>query len=242
MAVTMSLHRNGHPLRLALVLLVGVVLLPAAAWVSEDDFMPVRAIRITGDATHVDVARLQTRLAAAVDGNFLFLDLARLGRAAEALPWVAGAEVRRIWPDTLEVVLRERVPVARWGEDALLDEHGEVFRPQSLPSLPALPRLEGPPGSAARVRVTWERLNEALADSGLRMATLAMNDRRAWHGTLDNGIRLQLGRGDPVERVRRFAAVYPRILAPRADEIERIDLRYPNGLAVRWREDTTDIQ
>ncbi len=242
MAVPMSIHRNGHPLRLALVLLAGVAVLPAVVWLSDEDVMPVRAIRITGDASHVDVARLQTRLAAAVDGNFLFLDLARLSRAAEALPWVAGAEVRRIWPDTLEVVLRERVPLARWGEDALLDEHGEVFRPQPLPSLPALPRLEGPPGSAARVRATWERLNEALAGSGLRMVTLAMNDRRAWHGTLDNGIRLQLGRGDPEQRVARFAAVYPRILAPRADEIEQIDLRYPNGLAVRWKRGTTEGQ
>ncbi len=240
MAVALRQTRLGRPLkRTAMALLAAVVVLPLAAWVSDEAFMPVTTIRITGDAPHVDVARLKARLAAAVDGNFLFLDAQRVSRAAEALPWVAGAQVRRIWPDTLEVVLRQRVPAAWWGEDGLLDNEGVAFRPRHLPALD-LPRLAGPAGSERHVLDTYRRLTAPLETVGLRLTALRQNARRAWQGILDNGIRLQLGRGDPLPRIRRLVAVYPRVLAPQAARIDGIDLRYPNGLAVRWKDNDTD--
>ena len=237
MAVAVNMPRPHRPLRWVLAALALVALVPAGAWLGRADVLPVTTIRITGDAPHVDVERLKARLAAAIDGNFLTFDARRVSRAAEALPWVAGASVRRVWPDTVEVVLRERVPLARWGDGALMDEEGVVFRPGRLPpDVDRLPRLAGPAGSEQTVLETYRRLNGHLAPLGLALVALEQNARRAWRARLDNGIRLQLGRGTPDARLQRLAAVYPRILAPEAARIDSIDLRYPNGLAVRWKD------
>ena len=37
----------------------------------------------------------------------------------DALPWVERADVRKQWPDTLEVQLQEHEPFAFWGQDRL---------------------------------------------------------------------------------------------------------------------------
>jgi cell division protein FtsQ len=39
-----------------------------------------------------------------------------------------------------------------------------------------------------------------------------------------------------VEKMRRFVSVYEKALKEHNTNIARVDLRYPNGLAVAWRE------
>ena len=44
------------------------------------------------------------------------------------------------------------------------------------------------------------------------------------------------GRDQLVEKMRRFMRLYDQVLKAQMDNIARIDLRYPNGLAVAWRD------
>ena len=48
--------------------------------------------------------------------------------------------------------------------------------------------------------------------------------------------QLLLGRGNLVEKMRRYIAIYDKTLKDQITNIARIDLRYANGLAVGWRE------
>ena len=44
-----------------------------------------------------------------------------------------------------------------------------------------------------------------------------------------------LGREQGMQRIQRFVAFYPALLAARADNVRAVDLRYPNGIVLRWR-------
>ena len=46
------------------------------------------------------------------------------------------------------------------------------------------------------------------------------------------------GRDHLIEKMRRFAVVHEKELKEQIDKIERVDLRYANGLAVAWRAPT----
>lgn len=48
--------------------------------------------------------------------------------AIARLPWVESAQVRKRWPDVLEVHVTEHKPFARWGADRMLSEQGRLFR------------------------------------------------------------------------------------------------------------------
>ena len=56
-----------------------------------------------------------------------------------------------------------------------------------------------------------------------------------WQVELNDGFRVALGREDLAARLGRFLAVHREVLVDRAAEVEWIDARYMNGVAVRWR-------
>jgi len=60
-----------------------------------------------------------------------------------------------------------------------------------------------------------------------------VSPRRAWQLKLDSGLTLELGREQIESRIGRFVAVYERAVAPLAQQVEYVDLRYANGFAVR---------
>lgn len=50
-------------------------------------------------------------------------------------------------------------------------------------------------------------------------------------------LTLRLGKEDVEQRLRRFLAVYPDAFEDQLLQVDKVDLRYPNGFAVEWRED-----
>ncbi len=72
-----------------------------------------------------------------------------------------------------------------------------------------------------------------LAPVGRVPVQLRLSERRAWELELDNGAVLELGRQDLAARLGRFTTAYQRTLARLPARAYRIDLRYPNGFALR---------
>jgi len=194
---------------------------------------PVRTVRFAGDLARVGEPALRQAVAPWLDSGVLGVDLPRLRAAVEALPWVARASVRRVWPAAVVIHIDEQRPVAAWGDTELLSAGGERFRPAERPA--GLPRLVGPDGSHAQVLERYRSLQRALVEAELELAALSLDARRAWQARLAGGVVLELGRQDIDARVARFAAAWPRLVAGRGGQTPvSADLRYPNGLAVRW--------
>lgn len=201
---------------------------------------PVAKIQIEGATRHLDKQSIAHGLVAAIDAPLLDLDLARLRTQLISDPWVHDASISRQWPPALKVNLVEEVPVARWGDKGLLNHQGDIFWPELKPEYRHLPMLSGPAHETVRIMEEFHDLNRLFAGSGLRLAGLSLEARGAWTLELDNGVRVVVGREHLMARLRRFLTVYQLELAPRADQIEQIDIRYTNGIAVRWRAEEKD--
>jgi len=173
-----------------------------------------------------------------VSGGFFTIDLRRVEAAVEALPWVYDVSLRRQWPDTLELRVTEQVAIARWGDEALLNQYGELFSPpvESFPG--GLAVLHGPVGQQRELIARFIKVSELLKGAGLRPRALVEDERRAWRLTLDSGVEMLLGREEMLARLERFVTVYPQTLARKAEALARVDLRYTNGFAVAWRAET----
>lgn len=228
--------RGGTTLRALAGVLALALLLAAAAWWLRGTEWPISVVRIDGDMAHTDPPAVERVVTRHTDGaGFFRLDLDALRADLEALPWLRAASLRRVWPDTLQVEVREHVAAARWNGQALISTAGTVFRPAALPGLD-LPRLAGPEGHGATMLQRLQALDRRLQPLGLAVRGLHQDARRAWRVELDNGVALRLGRGALERRLDRFVAVWPAVLARQSGRIEAVDLRYPNGFAVAWRE------
>ena len=191
---------------------------------------PLREVRIDGELANVTREQLETLAKREVKGNFFTLDLGEARAAFATLPWVRKVEVRRQWPDRLEVALEEHAPLARWGNAALVNTHGEVFTAAFEGNLPL---FEGPEASAKEIAIQYGYFQRRLATIGQVPVEVRVSPRRAWQVRLANGLTLKLGRERIEARLDRYIAVYDRTISRLHRKLDYVDLRYPNGFAVR---------
>ena len=194
--------------------------------------LPIRHVRIDGDLTNLDRRELEHAVADVARGGFFTIDLQKVWAAARGLPWVGEVRVRRVWPDGLRIGVKERVAVARWGEDGLLTASGEVFRP-AVSTIPQnLPRLAGDNDLAPEVLRAYGEISRQLAPLGLELRELKRDPRGGWWLGLAGGPAVAIG-AEPMERsLRRFVRLYPELASRGGGRLLRVDLRYPHGLAV----------
>lgn len=202
----------------------------------EPGAFPLRQVRVEGELRNLTEAELQPLAQACLGQNFFVANLDELRVALAADPWVEEVAVRRGWPDTVEIRLRERVAFGYWGERGeMVDVNGNRFRPTAPRQPGPWPRLMGPEGREKALIKAWRDIRAKLDPLGLTLVKLTQDERRAWWLTFDGGLEVYLGRERFEERLQRLAQVYPRVLAAQADRIAVVDLRYGNGFAVRWK-------
>ena len=193
-------------------------------------------VAVEGATRHIDKSAVEQGLWREVNAPLLDIDLQQLHESLVTQPWINEASIKRSWPAALEVELTEEVPVARWGGRGLLNHEGDIFWPELKPEYASLPRLNGPAHETVRIMQQFHDLSQLFSRSGLRIIGLDLEARGAWNIELDNGIHIIAGREELMPRLRRFLDVYAAQLADRADEVVEVDIRYTNGVAVRWRE------
>lgn len=198
--------------------------------------LPVQRISVTGALEHTQAQAVQDIVQPGLAGGFLNADLQQIRRELEGLPWIYEATVRRRWPAALEIHVVEETPIARWGESGFLNHQGGVFHSSKSGDWDSLPLLTGPEGSAPSLMTKYQRLAELLAPLNLSVEQLAVDDRGQMEAVLAGGVQLVLGGDEFLVRMRRFIRIYSSELAARQNEIERVDLRYENGMAVAFRE------
>lgn len=202
--------------------------------------LPLRVVQVENAVRHVTAGQVAEQLDGRVSGNFFGADLAEVRAALEALPWVRRVEVRRAWPDRIVVRIEEHVAFARWTDHRLVNTFGELFT-GSADADARLPLLGGPPGSEREVAERYRVFSELLAPIGADPRSVVLSPRQAWQIGVKlpdrPALTLDLGRDQPKqpvnERLARFVAVYPTTVGKLASHIDYVDLRYPNGFALR---------
>jgi cell division protein FtsQ len=192
---------------------------------------PLRHVEVQGDLKHVTYQQVSYIVTREFKGNFFTLNLNQVTQGFQKLPWVRSASLRRQWPDKLVVTLEEHTALARWAQGGLVNTRGEVFQAASDSTLPV---FSGPEGSAGEMTAQYQTFKATLAPLHLEPVQLTLNDRRAWDMKLNNGLVVALGREQVVGRLAKFVRNYDGTVALMPRQVAYVDLRYPNGFAVRF--------
>lgn len=229
----------------ALLGLAALVLLSAGLWwLTQRPLFHLKVIKIDGvpevPLRRVNALTVRSTALPRIQGNFFTANLDVVRAAFESVPWVRKATVRREWPNTLLVRIEEHQPLGTWGQDGrLVSAKGDVFTANldEAEEDGELPEFAGPEGSAPEVVARYAALQQWFAPLKLVPEAVQLSGRYAWIVRLDNGISVELGREQNAstlqDRVRRLVSVYPQLAERLQDRIESIDMRYPNGLALK---------
>jgi cell division protein FtsQ len=191
---------------------------------------PLREVRVEGGLSHVNREQIKLIVAKHLKGNFFTLNLERTRDAFEKLPWARSVSVRRRWPDQIVVGIEEHQALARWGNLALVNTHGELFHAASDAVLPV---FYGPGDGVLEVTKGYAQFEKTLRMANMNIAQLKLSPRRAWEIKTQDGMQIALGRVDMEKRLEKFAKGYVTTLSHLNVKVTYADLRYPNGFAVR---------
>lgn len=195
---------------------------------------PIARVEVRSTFNYLERGDVEKRLAPWLVNRFFYLDLEKMRRAVMDMPWVREASLRREWPDTLIVRLEERKPIARWQDDGLIDEDGEVFRPGSLEAFSKLPKLAGLEDRSQDVMQQYLAFSQVIRPLGVTVRELRLSTTYSWWLKVDH-VDVNLGRDRRMERLQRFIRLYHARLDDRWQDVKRVDLRYLNGASVAWK-------
>ncbi len=192
----------------------------------------VEDVRVSGNqhTSEIDILQLL-----GLDGStsLLGLDIAAARQALSELPWVESAEVRKVYPSTVEVVLRERQAYGIWqhGNDlSLIERSGSVIAPLRDNKFASLPLFVGRDAETAAAAID-EEFSQWPAIASRVKAFVRVGGRR-WDVHLENGIVVRL----PEENVPGALALLNRFDAEQqvlSRDVAVVDLRLPDRVAVR---------
>lgn len=196
---------------------------------------PLTKITIEGEFKYLNQQDLTVLVNDSIDGGFLTVDLSTLKSVLQQHPWVSRVMIERHWPSQLKINITEEVPIARWGEKAFLNRLGESLNIADNSRLRRLPLLTAEFGDSTEIMEQYQSLSKLLLPTGLKLTELKLDGLGVWHVKTNRGIRLVIGREKVGEKIRRLVLVWESGLNVQSDNIESIDMRYPNGFAVAWR-------
>ena len=201
----------------------------------EPQTLPIKQIQALGTFNHINEDMLRQVVAKTVRGGYFTVNVDEVQQAVKAIPWVAQDSVRRVWPDTLAISVIEQQTRAEWAKGGLVNQQGVLFFPARNTYPKGLPVFDGPSGTERNLTEVYQMAKAIIVPLQLQIQEIHMDSRRAISLKLNNGIEVILGREETRSRLERFSRVYRKLLAQRANDIARVDLRYSNGLAIGWR-------
>ena len=221
-----------------LVSVLALLALLVVAWLGVRELarLPVERIVVTGKLEYLRKEALRDAIASELDAGLLFLDLQALRERLQKLPWVYRAQLRRRFPDTLELSVVEQLPIARWGDEAFLNHEARVIEVADGERWQDLPVIRGPGGSESRLMNHYQRLLERLRPLDLAPVALSEDDYGQLAVQLDNGLALELGNRDFALRLQRFLNLWQGELNAAGRIVRRVDMRYEGGAAVKFEE------
>lgn len=194
----------------------------------------VAEISIRGNA-HTDAGAIFGALGFAPGDAMFGIDPAAARKRLLEFPWVADAEVRRRYPNTVAVVVVEKLPYALWKGPAgvaVIERSGEVITTEGIENFTHLPLLfgEGAPQAGVEI-VEAVRLHRAVS---ARLRAAEHVSGRRWNLHLDGGVVVklpELGMSGQVGELERL--IVEKGILER--DIEMIDLRFADSYIFRLR-------
>jgi cell division protein FtsQ len=218
-------------------MLAAIPLFTIVIFISQlDHLFPIKGIELSGEFVYISRSDIETRLEPVLGAGFFSANIHQLQQQLDQNSWIASTSIRRVWPNRLRISILEHQPLARWDDNHLLSDRAKVYKANTT-AFNNLPKIYAATENSdiilaryLRYQNRFERLNESIQ-------VLNVDLRGAVRLELGGGLLINLGREDVERKLDRLMSIYHEEVFPRRQFIDRLDLRYSNGIAVAWKAD-----
>lgn len=192
----------------------------------------IENVRVSGNSETSEIDILQLL---GLDGatSLVALDVEGARQKLSKLPWVEYAEVRKVYPKTIEVMLKEREAFGIWqngSELSLIEKNGSVIAPLRDSKFASLPLFVG--RGAEKAAASFQTEMAGWPDLRSRVRAYVRVAGRRWDLHLNNGVIIKLPE-EGVEEALAALAKYEAAEGVLERDIAGIDLRLPDRTTIR---------
>ena len=220
-----------------------VTFISSGAWVvfklNDPATLPISKVQVSGDFVQLQESMLKKAFGGQMNEGYFTVDVKSLKARVEKLAWVDTAAVRRKWPDTLVIHITEQKSLALWADGGVVNQRGELFYPDPNTHPGGLPVFKGKGARSQELTTIYRGISVVLSPIKKSISQLELDERGAIQVKLEAGMQILLGREGTTERLVRFVELYDKMFAEMTGSAMRVDLRYANGIAVRWNKDVS---
>jgi len=212
-----------------------VTILSAIYFCRQREFFPITTVRLFVDQQYIDTTKLKQLVSQKMSGNFFTISLTPIVHTLLMDDQIKSVSIRRVWPKSLSIYVDGYEPIAFFNKDKVITAVGYTFKtPKNLQLIPAV-YVQGPESQASQMMQQLHSFNKIFESLHLTIKKIAL-DHDLYFITLNNGLSLTLGNRNRNQRLDRFVKLYANIIGHCENNVASIDLRYSNGLAVKWKD------
>lgn len=209
---------------------------PLFSWLNY----PLEAYQLASNIEKTNRQQIDEVLQPYVGDSFWDLPLLEIQSELMRLDWIVRAQVSRSWPNLLTVAVTEQKAVARWGDNGLVNQSGEVFYPSTLEGYEDLVVLDGDLQFAVKVAERFANLMPRFSQHDLWLESMVLLDEQVWELQVFEGPLLRFSDKLWEQQIERFLLAYPKLEASMINSAAYYDLRYSNGFVMKQKTPVSD--
>lgn len=195
---------------------------------------PLKSYEILSPVEKVQSQQVERVMQRFVGQSFWSLSLKEVQSQLVAIEWVMRADVSRVWPNRLQIELIEQAPVARWGDNGLINHLGDVFYPHELGDYVRLIRIDAPLEVRHQALEETLQMRKSLLMIDKMLVSARFDKDKSWQVVTADGLVVYLPQ-DWQSILQRFVKAYAQLKPQDISKAVHFDLRYSNGFSVSYQ-------
>lgn len=234
----------GSAVTWGLVWAVFVVGILYGGWrLSWSTYFNVSHVGVSGQFDRLNADSLRAILRDQLRGNLFRVPIVSLSKTLQSLPWVQYVSIQRVWPNQIQVYIKQRQVAARFNQQWLIDSSGQLFAPAFIP-VKSYWHLWGKRSDAGMMLQQAKRFQSILLPTHWAIQSVYLNDWGVWRIICQNGTQIVFGERNMINKLSLFVNSFSKIHDSKRGAVyvpRYIDLRYPNGFSIQWKDKKASI-
>lgn len=209
-----------------------VLVLTVTIWLMYSPERVLEKYELKSSLKQLKEEQINQVLNAYVGESFWQLNIEQIHANLVQLDWVYQAEVSRKWPNALQVKVVEQIPVAKWGNNGLLNQNGDIFYPHNIENFTDYTILYGEDIDAKNILKKLARFQQYFNQLGWVIRQVDKRVDKGWMLHFVSNQKMVLGWKDWQHQLERFIKAYPKVKKEVRNNAQTYDLRYSNGFVI----------
>lgn len=196
---------------------------------------PIKHIKIISEYNYVNKELVKKIIVINYSNiNFFHTDIYKIKQKLQDIPWVYTVYIKRKWPDTLIIKITEQNAILQFGINKLINDKGDIFQPP-INSFPKnLPIIICKKEKIISLFALYNKLLDIFKSLNLKITKLIFDENGYIEITLDDDSKIQFFEYNAIKSILQLEKFYNKIIINNNKKPKNIDLRYHNGMAIKW--------